>query len=251
MQTQSLKIKNISQKSPHIVLGANGREFLDKLNADLARRKNKLQEQFIYPALPAAKSRWNRLSVFLEQSENRAKIKKYIFRIAFTLIALNAVALVLMAARLYTPLSPQEQISIAKYWGVQSSSAAVNYQIGTKGTELVTFLKNIDPNAAAFAPTIRKGLSGIGHLISVDGDTVAVFEYQNAETAKKEAGILAATYSKNVIKNSWDNRAYIYQKDTLIIFYLGTRESIPSVLTAYAGDPLNQKLKLPHKKSPP
>ena len=88
------------------------------------------------------------------------------------------------------------------------------------------------------APTTKSGLSQPGTMLAVAGDTVSVFEYPDSASAQNEATTLAKKYSDNAFLDTWYGQAHVYIKDSAVIFYLGSRSTILTVLASYAGSPI-------------
>ena len=72
----------------------------------------------------------------------------------------------------------------------------------------------------------------------VNGESVHVFDYENAAVANQQAGLVSA--SGNPIGNtqvSWVDTPHFYKQGHLVVLYVGRSSDITRVLTAVLGSP--------------
>ncbi len=150
------------------------------------------------------------------------KTKLNIRKLLLIVFLLNVALVGAIYAQLY--MFPQ-----AKY---SETSIGHEMSLGPVTESFVKELKTEHFSAIPTASVKRLPLSVQGRMISIDGDNIQVFEYDNAEVAQKEAYALVSQY-ENADKNSAssEKNEHIYLKDKLVIFYLGSDESIMNLIS--------------------
>ena len=81
-----------------------------------------------------------------------------------------------------------------------------------------------------------------GNTVALNGDSIQVFEYPDHQSAVNDGSTLANRYSASSRSDAWKRDIHLYVDGTLVIFYMGSQNSIVSVLDAYAGVSLTQAL---------
>lgn len=84
--------------------------------------------------------------------------------------------------------------------------------------------EGLDP--MAIKEIIHTPLTVTGALVTLGGDNIQVFEYPDHTTAVTEASALTERYASRDRSKAWKKNMHVYVEDTLVIFYMGNRESI-------------------------
>jgi hypothetical protein len=74
-----------------------------------------------------------------------------------------------------------------------------------------------------------------GTMVLTEHDNVQMFEYSNARAAASDVEAFKKSYDQIKSTNIWKSSIHLYQKDNVIVFYMGTREKVISPLTAKMG----------------
>lgn len=110
--------------------------------------------------------------------------------------------------------------------------------ISTSTKNFLNTLENAGLNPIPISLSTRPPLSVTGTLITLENNNIETFEYATNQKALKDASSLAAAYSPINTRNPWSASVHIYQKDNLIVFYLGTNSVILAGLYATMGPSL-------------
>lgn len=122
-----------------------------------------------------------------------------------------------------------------------SPDIAIGASVVTIGPSTKIFLNTLENaglNPVPISLSTRPSLSVIGSIITFENNNIETFEYTTKQKALKAASSLAATYSPINTRNPWSTSVHIYQKDNLIVFYLGSNSVILSGLYATMGPSL-------------
>jgi hypothetical protein len=102
------------------------------------------------------------------------------------------------------------------------------------GEETKRFLSDLEQEGMEYqvvARITRKlEFSVEGVTVTLDGDNIQIFEYPDYTIASKEAEAFASQYKTPRWQNSWKTPIRIYQKDTLLVYYMGTHETVANKL---------------------
>lgn len=149
-------------------------------------------------------------------------ISPMVKRLLVVVLALNFVLASSIYARLY--MFPQAKYSMTEL----SSQVPVGQITESFVKELGT--KNFSP--AAVAKITHNPLTVQGRLISFGIDNIQVFEYADEKIAKTEGYALASKYEeKNSDAMLPENKVHVYVRNSLVIFYLGSNESIMNLIS--------------------
>ena len=110
-----------------------------------------------------------------------------------------------------------------------SSFAVTAAKLKTPGAETQQLMAELKD--AHFKPVLsqkikRAPFSAQGALIGVSGDNIQVFEYPNHESAVHELQLLTQKYGGANATATFKQNIHLYIRDALIIFYMGSNESI-------------------------
>lgn len=109
-----------------------------------------------------------------------------------------------------------------------ASNVESNIKLGKQSELFISELNNAF-NAVISQKITRKPLAANGVIVALQKDNIEVFEYADRNTAMAESALLAKKYRKPE-PNPWADKIHIYVKDNLLIFYMGKREDILSIL---------------------
>ncbi len=103
------------------------------------------------------------------------------------------------------------------------------------GPATESFIKELKTNSLKPVPTTlvnRKHLTVVGTTISLGGDNIQVFEYEDSKTARSEAGVLIKEYEYSMKESTLPEKSvHIYAKDKLLVFYMGSNQAIMESIT--------------------
>ncbi len=94
----------------------------------------------------------------------------------------------------------------------------------------------IYPNAVR--TVVRTSLSVKGEIVTFNNDSVETFEYLTSQSASEDSAKLTALYSGPRGNNGWSKLVNLYQKDALLVFYLGRNKDVLAALNATMGKPI-------------
>lgn len=110
-----------------------------------------------------------------------------------------------------------------------ASNVESNIKLGKQFELFISELNNNGFNTVISQKITRKPLVANGVIVALQKDNIEVFEYPDRNNAMAESALLAKKYRKPA-PNPWSQIIHIYVKDNLVIFYMGKREDILSVL---------------------
>ena len=88
-------------------------------------------------------------------------------------------------------------------------------------SQLISEFNKSNLNPVLTQTVIRKHLSGVGHTIILDKNSVQIFQYTDTDTAINEATFLMQRYADSTRSTRWKKDIHIYANSDTIIFYLG------------------------------
>ena len=233
MNAQPLKIKQPVLSVPEI-------------SEDILGRARALKNGVTSPARKMLRRIRGRLSLFTALALGLAvaypNIKKYAVRIVIGLLIFDAALLSFNLFRVYGPLSIEERTRMAVYLGEHAPErdahlAAVT-PLRSEAKDFVASLEQKGLTVATIATVERSEFSVPGHIVTVNGDTLLIFEYPNTDTAGAEALAVTNLYANKQKAGLWDSRVHVYTKGSLVVFYLGIREETMKPLSEIAGNSL-------------
>jgi hypothetical protein len=132
-----------------------------------------------------------------------------------------------------------------------SAGCAVQYseEEGMDYSELVSELRDSGASVETMPDGVFPGdnpidtlFSGTGKRLKLDGETVAVLEYADSETAKSEAKFISrdgyeyrSESSGTIISINWFAPPHFYQKGRIIVQYVGENREITDLLEDLLG----------------
>jgi hypothetical protein len=178
-----------------------------------------------------------------EAFEIKKEYKPYIIKGIIYGFVVGAVLLVRFVVLMSLPTSADEKTSIqSAYTPLLASTNYQNMKVGLGTQGLLDRLKSDGFDPVTVGTMKRPPLSIDGTLVSFSGDTIGVFEYGDSGTAKTEAqAIITQNNNGNGNQNAWKDRIHIYTKDSLVIYYMGTKENIINALDKFTGTTTVQK----------
>ncbi len=108
-------------------------------------------------------------------------------------------------------------------------------EIGTATQSLISNFKNSGLESAFAGRITKPPLSIEGNIITLDKDNIQVFEYPDTFIASNEAGMFLEYYKKISSRSSLKSLIHLYQKDAMVIFYMGENKNILDSLGRIAG----------------
>ncbi len=168
--------------------------------------------------------------------------KVYRARFITGIVIADVMLLLVLAVSMFSPLSLSQKELLNGYLvPVSLASAGDSAQprilTGDAG-KLIALFQERGLSVSVGGQTRKTGLSAVGNVVTADRDTFLVFAYPNASSARAEALSLAARYAKGTSASNWSDQVHIYAKDSLVIFYLGTKTTLTDTFAKFAGDSL-------------
>lgn len=120
--------------------------------------------------------------------------------------------------------------------GTQASiaeSARHSLSIPQGTAALFTSFQNSGSSITPLMNVSKPPLSVKGVLASYNDENIQVFEYADATTAATDAQKLRSTYTGTLSQNTWGSYIHIYQKDSLLVFYMGDKDTILKTFTSW------------------
>lgn len=114
-------------------------------------------------------------------------------------------------------------------------------KIGTATGSFLNDLTSVEIGSNPIKAITRSPMRVAGALISINGDTAETFEYGSEQDASTDVTLLAAMYPKKKMSSSWNDYVHIYQKGTLVVFYLGANKDILVALGTTLGQSIVNK----------
>jgi hypothetical protein len=173
---------------------------------------------------------------------NLPRIKLIATRVIICIVIVDIILFLFIYKKFFSPLSIVESASISSFYapllGKVGYSAQLQADIGTQTKEFMIILENEKFLPKVVSIIIKPEFTVSGNIITINNDNISVFEYENIDIAKAEAISYVNKYDKSTKPYIWKEFTYIYTKDNLIIFYLGSREEIINSLIKFAGKSL-------------
>lgn len=117
-------------------------------------------------------------------------------------------------------------------------------QHGFHGNPVKNVITALEEQGLVAIPVItiqRKQLTPEGTILSVNGDTIQVFEYTDDSLAQKELEAFTARYASTTSYSSWKKQVSLYSNGKTLVYYLGTKKSITEPLEHIFGSSIAQK----------
>ena len=112
---------------------------------------------------------------------------------------------------------------------------------GNPAKDVVAALKEQGLTATPISTIQRKQLSPEGTILSINSDTIQVFEYTDDSLAQKELEAFAARYASTTSYSSWKKQVSLYSNGKTLVYYLGTKKTIIEPLEHIFGSSIAQK----------
>lgn len=158
-------------------------------------------------------------SVVIQSPQIKPSIKRFLW----IALAVNTALVGVIYAALF--MFPQEKYSV-------TNLAAHEISVGPATERFIKEMKTSTIKPIPAAIVTRAPLTVEGRAISLGGDNIQVFEYDNAKTAREEAGLMVKEYEPSMKESILPEKyVHIYAKDNLLIFYMGSNESIIKLIT--------------------
>jgi hypothetical protein len=170
------------------------------------------------------------------------RIKRITIRIVICIIIFYSILFLHIYEKFFSPISLIESASIKLFYapllGKVYYKESIQAGLGLQTKDLMILLTKQKFVPVVFSTIKKSEFTVSGNIILIDNDNIAVFEYDNIDTAKAEVTLYVNKYGKNVKPYTWKESTHIFTKDNLIIFYLGSKEKITNFLTEFAGKSL-------------
>ncbi|MEI8062028.1 MAG: hypothetical protein WCG97_01900 [bacterium] len=154
------------------------------------------------------------------------KVEYFMKRFFALIIIANIILVGVIYAELFMPSNSKAVMS----------TLSEQVSVGPATQAFVEEVKTVNLSPVITGKVNRAPLTASGRSISMAGDNFQVFEYSDSNTAKKEAGLLAQKYATSSHASEWLNDVHIYQRDKLVIYYLGSNQKIINSLSQGVGD---------------
>ena len=102
-------------------------------------------------------------------------------------------------------------------------------------SQLISEFNKSNLNPVLAQTVIRKHLSGVGHTITLNNDSVQIFQYTDNDTAINEATLMMQKYADSTRSTRWKKDIHMYANSNTVIFYLGKNINILNSLDSNTG----------------
>lgn len=124
--------------------------------------------------------------------------------------------------------------------------AATNSYEAIPGSDVEIFLGQLTHSSSTpmvVANVTRRQFSVPGIVVTYYGNNFQVFEYSDHDTALRDATVIAQRYASSSRSIAWKKNMHVYVNDKLVIFYMGSQDSILNSLDQNAGLAMMQSAK--------
>ncbi len=156
---------------------------------------------------------------------------KVLMRIVIGVVILDLILGMFILIRIYMPVSTFENTAFAAF----AEPGATATPVGNETQSLIHNLHAQGLSAGIVGETTRQDINTPATLLSVEGDTILAFEYGEVSDAAEGARLLTERYVSPKRTGVWQDRAHVYVRDSLVLYYIGTNENIISALETYTG----------------
>ncbi len=150
----------------------------------------------------------------------------------------NVFLVLIVVVRALTPLTFAERTSVQMIFApllLEEAQLVVTPHLESRAGTFISDLKSEGLHVTPLQKIQKDAFTEEGVLVSVSGDSIGLFEYTHANTARAEAFALAQQSKQNL---RWGEYIHVYVKDSLVIYYMGNKEIILNALTSNAGEQL-------------
>ncbi len=142
----------------------------------------------------------------------------------------NCLLVLFLFKSILLPL-PTNQIALAAGRGQKMAA-------GEASQEFINQLESRGLDPVLIGSIKRSSFSATGTLLALTGDNVQIFEYKDKTLITSELDQAMRQYSATGASRRWRGYVYIYQKNNLIVYYMGGQLLIVKTLNEILGQPL-------------
>jgi hypothetical protein len=111
--------------------------------------------------------------------------------------------------------------------------------MGPACAELFSVMEQMGLSPSATGNITKDDFSVPGTLVAMAGDNIQIFEYPSALAAARESEVfIKESAAVASTMRSWERQASIYNKGSLVVYYLGANQEIMKALVATMGPPI-------------
>lgn len=118
---------------------------------------------------------------------------------------------------------------------VKAYASGTKVDAGYAVSKLLSALEEKGLNPVPVSSIKRDFFSVTGTIVTISGDNFQAFEYKDSYAASSEATIFKKSASTSAGK--WKKRAHLYEKDALLVLYMGNQKNILEALSGFMGAP--------------
>jgi len=165
-------------------------------------------------------------------------INKITKKIVICTLIINSILGIYLYFKILSPVSLSLSSSMKSFYNPLLGKPNPEFQntiLGVKTKEFILALskENFTPVVLNTFKNKQTEFTVPGNIIMLNDDNIAVFEYGSSQLAKSEAEAYANQY--NNLQGNTVSLIHLYIKDTIIILYSGSKDSIIQYLNASAG----------------